>query len=175
MVWHNDPFLGSSILPGRATYGILQKKIGELDREIQGLALLQAHHALCLLKNSIAMPKLLYVFRTSPCFHILLLDIFDDTLRRGLSLVLNVELSDKQWEQANLPVHMEGLGVRSAGMMATSGFLASTAATLPLQDAIFFMSVHGEEDPAVKSVLLVWKKTSQSTVPVNALEHIQKA
>ena len=139
---------------------------------MQGLVLLQAHDALCLLKNSIAMSKLLFVFRTSPCFDISLLDIFDDTLRRGLSLALNVELSDKQWEQANLPDHMEGLGVRSAGVMATSGFLASTAATLPLQDAIFAMSVHGEEDPAVKAVMLVWMKTSQCTVPVNALEHI---
>ena len=89
-------------------------------------------------------------------------------------MVLNVELSDKQWEQANLPVHMEGLGAMSTGMMATSGFLASTAATLPLQDAIFFMSVHGEEDSAVKAVMLFWTKTSQSTVPVNALEHIQR-
>ena len=44
--------------------------------------------------------------RRSPCFDIPLLDIFDDTLRRGLSLVLNVELNDKQWEQANLPVHV---------------------------------------------------------------------
>ena len=60
------------------------------------------------------------------------------------------------------------------GMMATSGLLASVAATLPLQDAILSMSVHGEEDPAVKAVMLVWTKTSQSTVPVNALEHIKK-
>ena len=118
------------------------------------------------------MPKLVYVFRTSPCFDIPLLNIFGDTLRRGLSLVLNVELSDKQWEQANLPVHMEGLEVRSACVMETSGCLASTAATLSLQNAIFSMSVHGEEDPAVKAVMLVWTKTSQSTVRVNALEQI---
>ena len=54
---HNHPCLGSFILPGRATYGILQDKIGDLDREIQGLALLQAHDALCLLKNYISMPN----------------------------------------------------------------------------------------------------------------------
>ena len=65
--------------------------------------------------------------------------------------------------------------MKRAGMMATSDFFASVAATLPLQDAIFSMSVHGEEDPAVEAVILVWTKTSQSKVPVNALEHIQKA
>ena len=40
----------------------------DLDRAINRLSLLQAHDALCLLKNSIAMPKLLYILRTSPCF-----------------------------------------------------------------------------------------------------------
>ena len=90
-------FLGSPVLPSRAMDRVLQGKIDDLGRVIQRLALLQAHDALCLLKNSIAMPKLVYVLRTSPCFDNQLLDVFDDTLRCGLSLVLNVELSDKQW------------------------------------------------------------------------------
>ena len=116
----------------------------------------------------------MYVLRTSPRFDNPLLNI-GDTLRRGLSLLLIVELSDKQWKQANLPVHMEGLGMRSAGMLATSGYMASATATLPLHDAISSISVHGEVDTAVKSAILVWTKTSQSTVHVNALEHIQTA
>ena len=149
-------FLGSPVLPSRAMDRVLQGKIDDLRRAIKRLALLQEHDALCLLKNLIAMPKLLYVLRTSPCFDNPLLDIFDDILRRGLSLELNVELSDKQWDQANLPVHMSGLGVRSAGMLASSAFLDSTAAMLPLQGVILSKSVHGEEDPAVRSPILVW-------------------
>ena len=66
---------------------------------------------------------------------------FDDTLRRGLSLVLNVELSDKQRSQANLPVQMGSLGVRSAYMLASSASLASAATTLPLQNAIISESI----------------------------------
>ena len=164
--------LGSPVLPSRAMDRVLQDKIDDLGRAIKRLALLQAHDALCLLKTSIAMPKLLYVLRTSSCFNNPLLDIFDDTLRRGLSLVLNVELRNKQWDQANLPVHMGGLGVRNAGMLASSDFLASVAAMLPLQDAILARSVHGEEDPAVRSAIPVWTKISQSTIPANALKHI---
>ena len=61
-------FLGLPVLPSRAMARVLQGKIDDLGRAIQRLALLQAHDALCLLKNSIAMPKLLYVLRTSPCF-----------------------------------------------------------------------------------------------------------
>ena len=167
-------FLGSPVLPSMAMDRVLQGTINDLERAIQRLALLQAHDAFCLLKNSIAMQKLLYVLRTSPCFDNPLLDIFDDTLRRGLSLVLNVELNDKQWKQANLPVHMGGLEVRSAGMLASSAFLASAAATLPLQDAILARSVHGEEDQAMRSAILEWTKISQSTIPANALKHVQK-
>ena len=70
---------------------------------------------------------------------------------------------------------MGGLGVRSAGMLASSAFLASAVATLPLQDAILARSVHGEEDPAMRLAILVWMKISQSTIPANALKHVQKA
>ena len=65
---------------------------------------------------------------------------------------------------------MDGLG---AGIF--SFFLAQAGAKLPLQDAILSKSVHGEEDPAVRSALLVWTKISQSTIPANALKHIQQA
>ena len=60
-------------------------------------------------------------------------------------------------------------------MLASLAFLASAAATLPLQDAILARSVHGEEDPAMRSAILVWTKISQSPIPANALKHVQKA
>ena len=143
------------------------KSLAEQDRcrSNKRLSLLLAHYALCLLKIKIAMPKLLYVLRTSLCFDNSLSKIFDDTLRRGLSLVRNVELSDKQWDQANLPMHTGDLLVRCAGMLVSSTFLVSAAAMLPRQDAILSKSVHGEEDPEVKSAIVVWSKISQSTIP----------
>ena len=98
--------LGALVLSGRATDKVLQEKISDLDRAIDRLSLVQAHDALCLLKNSTAMPKLLYILRISPWFDNPLLASFDDALRRGLSLVLKVELTDKQWSQATLLVQM---------------------------------------------------------------------
>ena len=41
-----------------------------------------------------------------------LLEVFDSTLRAGLSTVLNVDLNDDQWLQASLPVGEGGLGIR---------------------------------------------------------------
>ena len=61
-------------------------------------------------------------------------------LKNGLETVINVQLSDTQWKQASRPVHMGGLGVMSACMLTPSAFLASAAATLPLQEAILSVS-----------------------------------
>ena len=58
--------LGAPVLEGRAVDNALKDEIVTLERSITRLSTLQTHNALCLLKNSIAMPKLLYILRTSP-------------------------------------------------------------------------------------------------------------
>ena len=141
--------LGAPVLEGRTVDNALKDKIVTLERSITRLSTFQTHDALCLLKNSIAMPKLLYILRTSPCANNPLLQVFDMKLKEGLQTILNVELSDLQWKQASLPVHMGDLGVRSACMQATSAFLASAVATLPLQEAILSSSLAGVDDKAV--------------------------
>ena len=84
------------------------------------MSLLNAHDALVLLKNSISMPRLLYTLRTSECDDHPLLLIFDTTLRSCLRRIVNVDFNNYQWLQATLPVQNEGLGIRSAMMLASS-------------------------------------------------------
>ena len=60
---------------------------------------LQAHDASVILKNSLEIPKLLYLLRTSQCSDNPLLRQFDDTLRTGLITILNVDISSDQWLQ----------------------------------------------------------------------------
>ena len=108
--------------------------VPDLERSVERLSLLQDHDAPCLLKNALAISKLQYILRTSPCSGNPLLSTFDKVLRCGLSKILNVNLNDTQWTQATLPVFMGGLGVRSACMPAPSAFLVSAAATVSLQE-----------------------------------------
>ena len=63
---------------------------------ITRLSLLQSHDALVLLKNSLSLPKLLYLLRTADCNGNMLLLTFDDALRSGLSTILNINLNDDQ-------------------------------------------------------------------------------
>ena len=76
------------------------------------LQLLSAH-ALILLRNCFALPKLLYVLRTAPCFRSSTLETYDDCLREILSSVTNtcLEPGSSAWEQAMLPVKLGGLGM----------------------------------------------------------------
>ena len=123
--------MGAPILKGQAVHG--------------RLSLLHAHDALCLLRNVLAMPKLLYLM-TAPCTGSKLLKVFDYTQRKGLTSILNVDISDDQWIQASLLVRLGGLGVRSAEKLAPSAFFASAASTFSLQNDILAGSILSFED-----------------------------
>ena len=114
--------LRAPILEGKAVDNVLQEQIAIVERSSTRLSKLQSHDALCLLKNLLAMPKLLYILRTSLSANDPLLHEFHRVLRAELESILNIHLSDGQLKQASLPVHMGGLGVRSACMLAPSAF-----------------------------------------------------
>ena len=97
-------------------------------------------------------------------------------LRTGLETILNVQLSDLQWMQASLPVHMGGLGVRSAYSLASSAFLAVAAATLPLQDEIHLASSLADvEDKDVSNARATWNGLAMANEPIEASKQIQRA
>ena len=135
----------------------------------------QSHDALCFAKEPLAMPKLLYILRTSSCANKPLLHEFDRVLRAGLESILNVQLSDEQWKQASLPVLPCGLGARSACMLTPSAFLESAADTLPHQEVILSASLAGVDDCAVKNAKTAWTSQANTSEPSDAVKYIQRA
>jgi len=114
----------------------LQAKNDDLTQLVSRLKFLPMHDTLFLLKNTLAIPKLLYTLRTSPCSSSPELKAYDNLLRNTLSSLLNINLSDSRWAQASLPVAEGGLGVRSAVMLAPSAFLASVTATREIVNSL---------------------------------------
>jgi len=55
--------LGAPVLLGKAQDKAIQDKIDDLTSAVERLKHLQAHNALVILKNSLAIPKLLYLLR----------------------------------------------------------------------------------------------------------------
>ena len=119
----NMTLLGAPILQGQTLdKAPLETKVDELEKAIDRFSLLQSHDALVLLKNSISIQKLLYVLRTSNCYNHPLLIKFNNSLKLGLSTILNVDFDEAQWIQATLPVKHQGLRVRCPNTLATTAF-----------------------------------------------------
>jgi len=66
---------------GPAVDAILESKCEDLARAVSRLALLHAHDALVILRNSLRVPKLLYTLRTAECSGRPALLQFDNILR----------------------------------------------------------------------------------------------
>ena len=129
--------LGSPLGDVASISAVLADKVEALRRLGERLRFLSANDALVLLRNCFAIPKLLYVLRTSPCFRSTTLQTYDDCLRGILGSVTNVHLgpSSSAWSQATLPVKLGGLGVCSAVEVAPSAFLASALSSSELVNA----------------------------------------
>jgi len=93
---------------------------------------------LCAVRHTVGRDtrRRLWLFDTKQHTRISAVNNNNNTLRAGLTTILNVDLMDDQWIQASLPVRDGGLGIRSVQMLAPSAFLASAASILQLQQSI---------------------------------------
>ena len=95
--------------------------------------------------------------RCSPCPNHPSLEAYNILLRKGISVIANLDLSDVHWLQASLPVKEGGLGVRRVTSLAPSAFLASAAGTAVLQQQLLLRSpTFATADAAVSLVSNVW-------------------
>ena len=166
--------LGSPVMPGSEVSKALDENTQDLRRAVSRLALLQAQDAMTLLRYSLSIPKLMYTLRTSVCESCPELADFDDTLREGLSKIMNVDLSGDQWQQASLPVRDGGLGIRSAVLLAPSAFLASAASTNELQARILPPTIAVVPDSCVETCLKKWSTMSHSPIPTGVSARSQR-
>ncbi|KAL5477115.1 hypothetical protein EMCRGX_G023860 [Ephydatia muelleri] len=137
---------------------------------------LTCHDAYLLLRHSLAIPKLLYLLRTSPCFLSSSLKIYDDELRATVCSSFNIQLadSDPSWTQSTLPVRRGGLGIRSAVQLAPSAFLASAAASSGLAHLILPANMQPPQLSYVDEALAAWSQGCQEQPPTDAAAHHQK-
>ena len=87
-----------SLLPS-----VLKSDISVIGDHLQSLT---AHDSIILLRYSLAIPKLMYILRTAPCFLSSVLGEYDKCLCSIVSSITNVSMSvvDATWHQGSLPV-----------------------------------------------------------------------
>ena len=138
---------------------------------------LQAHDAFLLLHHSIAIPKLLYTLRTSPCFLSPELSEYDSLLRSIASNLFNIHFqnNDPARIQASLPVNHGSLGIQSARQLAPSAFLASAAASSTLAHVILPSHLHTIPYTIKDEALLHWAQGHEQPPPPAEVSHKQKS
>jgi hypothetical protein len=165
--------LGSPIGDVSSIDTVIKEKIDSFTTMGERLAYLARHDALLLLRHAFALPKVLYILRSAPCFLSKFLEVFDGQLCSILSSVLNVDLShDSSWLQASLPVRAGGLGIRQTTELAPTAFLASAAGC---HDLVHSLIPSFTSPAALDLALQLWSKDhGQPPPPINDRSH-QKA
>ena len=130
--YSNLELLGSPIGPTDSpvqlsrSVEIRLEQIATFGQSLQGLC---SHHHLFQLKHCIGIPRLLYMIRSSPCFLAPeALRNIDVSFHQFLTETLNVQLDDKAWRQASLPVKARVLGVKRIEDLALPAYLSSSSA-----------------------------------------------
>ena len=135
----------------------IRRKIKALKLMGNRLSLLHARDALLLLHHSFAIPNILYILRTAPCFRSSQLEVFDGTLCTILMDIVNAHLDDVSWLQASLPVRAGGLGIRRTAQLATSAYLPSATGCSELVHQICAHPLE-TSDPHFEAPLDQWRE-----------------
>lgn len=113
---------------------IFNKKLNEMKLLFGRLAELDSYHiAFYILKNCLAIPKLIFLMRTTPTWiHHDLMAGVDTEIKSALESVTNSKLDTNTWIMASLPINSGGIGVRRVQDTALPAFLSSVNAVSPL-------------------------------------------
>ena len=104
----------------------IQSKISKLKLMASRMTKLYSQQAYFLLKNSLSLPMLTYLLRSTPCWHAMEdLVEYDNILKSSLEKIVNCRFSENAWNEATLAVKFGGLGLRNATNLCFSSFLSS--------------------------------------------------
>ena len=168
---HELTLLGAPILP-ESFEGVLYPKLESLKLMVSRLEEIDKHDALFLLRHCFAIPKMVYFFRTSPCFlNSEILKMYDEVIKSALTNILNLQLiDDRTWEQCTLPVKYGGLGIRSAEEVALPAYLSSVRGSLGTTMSLLPNSITEEKNEFFEYGCGQWLlKSGKENVPENAI------
>jgi hypothetical protein len=148
--------LGAPLSSGAHLDTVLEEKRNELQTLASRLPFLPAHDSLYLLRNVLTAPRLVYLLRTAPCTGSAVLPQYDALLQQTVTTTLNVDLSDRAWSQATLPVRWGGIGIRDVVSLAPSAYLASAASTMDLVTRLLPPRLHGTIDSGYEVAFASW-------------------
>jgi len=162
----DNAFLLGAPLNAASIVKCLRDKIINLQIFAERIDYISSHCAYFLLKNSLAIPRLVYFLRCCPTWkHMDLLEEFDQILKLTMEKVANNSFNDDAWKQISLPVRLGGLGVRHAVNLAFSSFLASVYSVEDLVNRVLPDEVLSIADSNTAEALNNWIEINSDCVP----------
>ena len=147
--------------------------------ELMGYMLryLHSNDAINLLRHSFAIPKMLYILRTSPCFASPLLQDYDCLLCQILEKICSISFggNDTSWLQATLSINIGGLVILSAVHLAPSAILTSADESLKLVQSILPSRLLHTPYQEREEALHHWGFGQEDEFPLPPASHRQKA
>ena len=162
--------LGVPLSTADALTSALEKRVASLKYMASRLRLLHAQDATLILRHSFSTPFIQHLLRGIFCGDCQVLDTYDETLRATLAQILNVQLDDKTWQQASLPISAGGLGIRSAVVLSSSAFLSSIHGAQDLVSQILNDTSLLQRDHLIQRASQLWSRqvgTNVSSVPIS--------
>ena len=148
--------LGSPIGSHHFIHDKIRDKIQSVLTITRLLPLLKDPHLeYVLLRSCFSLPKIVFLLRsTDPTQHQALWAAFDTLIRDSLTNILGKGINDQQWAQAQLPVSMGGLGLRSAVEHSSGAYISSVMASEALKEGLL---PHGTISINVSSAMAILK------------------
>lgn len=124
---------------------------------INRLPTLQSHYAYFMLKNCLAIPKMVYLLRCTPLWKFQnLLNEIDIQLKNAMESIANVQMNTDQWIQSSLPVNYGGLGIRSLLEISLPAYLASVNGVKDIVSTLINIQDYESEIPFYTEALARW-------------------
>ena len=129
------------------------------------LGRLSSHEAFYMLKTCFAIPRLLFLLRSAPAFASSCKRELAEVVKDTFSSIVNIQLEDKSWTQASLPVRWGGTGIRDVESLAPSAYLASYHSTDSLVRSILPPFLSSGVDPLPLEAVSSWLGQGGVTQP----------
>lgn len=153
-----SPILDESFAP------FVEEKIQKFNDASDRLLKINSHMAFTIIRFCLFVPKFTYVLRCCQMWkHNELLLSLDNIVKHTLISVLNVDMDDRTWLQASLPVRCGGLGIRKISSVALPAFLSSVHGTHKLIDKILAPSLGTSDVAYLSEAKNAWVSTCPNT------------
>ena len=140
----------------------IRKRLEKIRHISDKLPLIQdAHTEFSLLRSCLSIPKVMYTLRTTdPSTLQCLWREFDSMTRESLDRILGVPLNSTQWLQAQLPVSLGGVGLKSAEDHSSAAYVSSKVASRDLMAQIL-KQPDEDSSPRLSALLLTLLSAKQ--------------